>query len=252
MTRQRRVGVLSLALGIFAVLLLHGHTTVPPVFDGIVVPPSPYHWESPPPELRSGNVQPSGGESTFPVHNGQVSGGSLQTGDAQVVIYFGVGFLNASSSAQSVRCTVTPLASPPAPPPGTQIRGNVYRFQCVEQPSGAALTPHGSFRLTMRYPTGPFKQIDYYDGTSWHPLETTQASGGNPFAGAAPTAFGDYAATAPAGARGPSIFTFLGQYVEFFGIVAFVIVFGVIAVVQEVRRRRRRSARSPRAERRRR
>jgi hypothetical protein len=252
MTGQRKAGILALFVGLLAVLLLHGRTVAPPIFDGIVVPPSPYHWESPPPDLRSGNVQPSGGESSFPVHNGQVAGGSLQTGDAQVVIYFGVGFLTVSSSAQSVRCTVTPLSSPPAPPAGTQIRGNVYSFQCVEQPSGAALTPHGTFHLTLRYPTGPFKQVDYYDGSSWHALQTTQASGGNPFAGATPSAFGDYAATAPNGAQGPNIFTFLGRYLEFYGILAFVIVFGVIAIIQEVRRRKKQAARNPRGARRRR
>lgn len=103
----------------------------------------------------------------------------------------------------------------------------------------------------MRYPTGPFKQIQYYDGNAWHGLETTQASGGNPFAGATPSGFGDYAATAPAGAQGPSILAFLGRYLEFYGILAFVIVFGVIAIVQEVRRRRKQAARSPRAARRR-
>ena len=252
MTRQRKAGIFALLLGMLAAFLLHGRTTAPPVFDGIAVPPSPYHWESPPPDLRSGNVQPSGGESIFPVHNGQVAGGSLQTADAQVVIYFGVGFLNVSATAQSVRCTVTPLSNPPPPAAGTQIRGNVYSFQCVEQPGGATLTTHGTFHLTVRYPTGPFKQVEYYDGTSWHALETTQASGGNPFAGATPSGFGDYAATAPTGAQGPNILTFLGRYVEFYGIIAFVIVFGVIAVVQEIRRRKKRAARSPRAARRRR
>jgi hypothetical protein len=104
----------------------------------------------------------------------------------------------------------------------------------------------------MRYPSGPFKQIEYYDGSSWHALQTTQASGGNPFAGATPSAFGDYAATAPNGAQGPSIFTFLGRYLEFYGILAFVIVFGVIAIMQEVRRRKKQAARNPRGARRRR
>ncbi len=252
MTGQRKAGLLTLLVGLLAALLLHGWTVAPPIFDGIAVPPSPYHWKSPPPDLRSGNIQPSAGESVFPVRNGQVAGGSLQTGDAQVVIYFGVGFLTVSSSAQSVRCTVTPLSSPPEPPSGTQLRGNVYSFRCVEQPIGAALAPHGTFHLTMRYPTGPFKEIQYYDGTAWHALQTTQASGGNPFAGATPGAFGDYAATAPSGAQGPSIFTFLGRYIEFYGILAFVIVFGVIAIIQEVRRRKKQAARNPRGARRRR
>jgi len=49
------------------------------------------------------------------------------------------------------------------------------------------------------------------------------------------------ATAAPTGAPGPSIFSDLGRYVEFYGILAFVIIFGVIAVIQEVRRRRHRT-----------
>lgn len=238
LTTARRAGLLALATGVGAALLLHGSGT-PPVFDGIIVPPSPYHWQSPPPDLRSGNVAPSPGENTFPVHNGQVGGGSVQTGDGQVIIFFGVGLFQVSSSAQSVRCTVTPMTNPPAAPSGSQIRGNVYQIGCVEQPNGATLKANGSYHLTLRYPTGPFKEIQVYDGSAWHPLATTQASGGNPFAGAVPTEFGDFAAAAPAGLRGPGILDFLGRYVEFYGILLFVILFGVIAILQEIRRRRK-------------
>jgi len=239
MTAARKAGIAALAVGVMAALLLHGRGSAPPVFDGIVVPPAPYHWESPPPDLRAGNTPPSPGEATFPVQNGQVAGGSLQTSDNQVVLYFGVGLLKVSSSAQSVRCTVTPITSPPAAPAGAQTRGNVYQIGCVEQPGGAALQANGTFHLTLRYPPGPFQEIQMYDGTIWHALPTTKAPGGDPYAGAVPSAFGDFVATAPAGAQGPGILSFLGRYVEFYGILAFVIVFGVIAVIQEIRRRRK-------------
>ncbi|MDQ6883083.1 MAG: hypothetical protein M3077_02425 [Candidatus Dormibacteraeota bacterium] len=239
MTRTRRAGLIAIVAGVLASLVVHGRGAAPPVFDGIITPPSPYHWQSPPPELRAGNVPPSPGDATFPVHNGQVAGGSLQTGDAQVVIYFGVGLFKLSDSAQSVRCRVTPLANPPPAPAGVQIRGNVYAIGCVEQPVGTALPAVGTFSLTMRYPSGPFREIQVYDGTAWHALPTTQVGGGNPFAGARPAAFGDFAATAPAGAKGPGLLDFLGRYLEFYGIILFVILFGVIAIIQEVRRRRK-------------
>jgi hypothetical protein len=251
MTPERRAGIVALGAGLLLALLLQARTAAPPLFDGIVVPPSPYHWQSPPPDLRSGNVPPSGADTSFPVHNGQVAGGSVQTSDAQVVIYFGVGFISPSSTAQSVRCTVTPLTDPPPPPSGAQLRGNVYGFRCIEQPSGTVLPARGTFHLTLRYPSGPFKEIQYYDGSSWHALATTQVGGGNPYAGAVPNAFGDYAATAPSGAKGPGILEFLGRYIEFYAIVAFVIVFGVIAVIQEVRRRKKQAGRSSRGARRR-
>ena len=238
MSNRRLVGVTALLVGVVAALLLHGHGPMPPVFDGIPQPVSPYHWQSPPPDLRSGNVRPQPGEAIFPARNGQVAGGSVQTGDGQVVIYFGVGLLQASSSAQSVHCTVTPMGNPPAPPAGAQIRGNVYQIGCTEQPSGAQLQATGTYHLTLRYPTGAFQEIQYYDGTAWHALATTNP-GGNPFAGATPTSFGAFAATAPAGAEVPGILAFLGRYLEFYGIILFVIIFGVVALIQEVRHRRK-------------
>ena len=41
-----------------------------------------------------------------------------------------------------------------------------------------------------------------------------------------------------ASAPGESIFATLSRYAEFYGILALVIIFGVIAIVQEIRRRR--------------
>src|SRR5207245_1769512 len=58
-------------------------------------------------------------------------------------------------------------------------------------------------------------------------------------AGATPTALGEIAATAPAGAGGESLLTILARIVESYGLLAFIIVFGGIAVAQEIRRRRR-------------
>jgi hypothetical protein len=96
---------------------------------------------------------------------------------------------------------------------------------------------HG-YNITMRYPPGPVKELQFYDGTSWHALRTTTVNG-NPYAGATPTALGQIAATAPAGAGGESLFTILARLVESYGLLAFIIVFGGIAVAQEIRRRRR-------------
>jgi hypothetical protein len=60
------------------------------------------------------------------------------------------------------------------------------------------------------------------------------------------------AAPAPRGAAAPgeSIFSVLGRYLEFWGILAFVILFGAIAVIQQLRRRRRRAPVSPKRQRR--
>jgi hypothetical protein len=97
--------------------------------------------------------------------------------------------------------------------------------------------------LTLRFPPGAFKEIHYNDGSGWRPLSTLIAPGGDPYASANAPGFGEYAATAPTGAAAPgeSIFSILGRYLEFWGILAFVIIFGLIAIVQEIRRRNRRA-----------
>jgi hypothetical protein len=240
--RRHRLGLGALILGLTAALLVHGHLPAPPVYDGIVVPPQPYRWESPPPNLRNGNQPPLGGQATLPVNNGQVAGGGLQTDDNQAVIYFVSGIFKAAAGASSIKCSIEPLANPPAPPPGIDIRGNVYHISCVAQPGNGPVTATGGYHLTLRLPPGPFKEIQYNDGTSWRALPTLRAPGGDPFASVNAPGFGDYAATAPNGSQagGESVFTLLSRYLEFFGILAFVIIFGVIAVVQEVRRRRHR------------
>jgi len=233
----RQAGKLALVIGLaLAVLLPSGPR--PALFDGLPLPQAPYRYVNPPADLASSNQPPGSGQATLPVQNGQVPGGGVQTSDGQVLVYFGVGAMRASSSAQSVTIRVDPVTDPPAPPPGIQIRGNVYRVSATEQPSGVALTVVHGYNITMRYPPGPFQELQFYDSTSWHPLRTTTVSG-NPYAGATPTALGETAATAPAGAGGESLLTILARIVESYGLLAFIIVFGGIAVAQEIRRRRR-------------
>jgi hypothetical protein len=240
---SRRVGLAALVLGLTGAALLHGGVTAPPVYDGIIVPPEPYRWESPPPNLRAGNQPPLSGEATLPVQNGQVAGGGVTTGDSQVVIYFGPGAFKAPAGTQNVTCSITPDPSPPAPPAGIDIRGNVYRITCVAQPGGTLVTVVSTYHLTMRFPPGAFTEIQYFDGSSWRALPTLRAPGGDPYASVNAPGFGEFAAAAPTGAPGPSIVSDLGRYLAFYGILAFVIIFGVIAIIQEVRRRRQHAPR---------
>ena len=234
----RRAGLIALAFGLLAAGLLHGRMVAPPVYDGIIVPPEPYRWVSPPPNLAAGNKPPESGETTMPVQNGQVGGGGVQTADNQVIIYFGPGTFRAPAGATSVKCSIVPDTNPPAAAAGVEIRGNVYRVTCVGEPGGVPVTIASTYHLTLRFPDGPFKEIQFYDGSSWRALTTLRAAS-DPYASVNAPAFGEYAATAPAGAQGggESIFTTLGRYAEFYGILAFVLIFGVIAIIQELRRR---------------
>lgn len=241
----RRAGLIAVAIGLIAAALLHGRMAAPPVYDGIIVPPEPYRWESPPPNLAAGNKPPLPGDATLPVQNGQVAGGGIQTNDNQVVMYFGPGAFKAPAGATSVKCTIEPDPNPPAPPAGVDIRGNVYRVGCLGEPGGGAVTLVSNYHLTLRFPPGAFKEIQYNDGSGWRPLPTLTAPLGDPYASVNAPGFGEYAASAPTGAAAPSVFSDLGRYLEFYGILAFVILFGAIAVFQEIRRRRRQKSAKP-------
>jgi hypothetical protein len=236
----RRVGLVAVALGLGLATTLHARPAAP-LFDGLPLPETPYRYVNPPPDLASSNQAPEPGQASLPVQGGKVPGGGVQTGDGQVLVYFGLGALQASTSAQSVTIRIDPVTDPPAPSAGTQIRGNVYRISGTEQPSGAAVTVVHPYNITMRYPPGPFKELQFYDGSSWHPLVTSTVSG-NPYAGGSPTALGETAATAPAGATGESLLAILSRIVEGYGLLLFIVVFGAIAVWQEIRRRRRRAS----------
>lgn len=235
----RRTGWLALLVGVALVAGLHaGRLGGIPIYDGLVLPQN-YRYVSPPPNLRSSNQPPLSGEASFSIQNGQVVGGGVQTGDNQVLVFFGVGGLKASPGAQSVRVQVEPVTDPPSRPPGAEIRGNVYRITAVELPSGAPVGVAEQYHITMAFPPGPFQEFQVYDGTEWHAVKTNRVSGYQ-FAGANLTILGEVAATAPAGKR-ENIFTVLARLVEAYGLLAFVILFGIIAIAQEIRRRRKRA-----------
>jgi hypothetical protein len=191
--------------------------------------------------LQAGNKPPLSGQATVQVLNGQVSGGSLGTDDNQALMYFVAGTFKVPAGTQTVKCTIAPDPNPPLPPPGVEIRGNVYRLSCVAQPGGASVTLGASYHLTLRFPPGAFREIRYDGGNGWRALPSRLGPGGQPYASVTALGFGEFAATAPLGAAAPgeSIFAVLGRYAEFYGILAFVIIFGVIAIVQEIRRRSR-------------
>src|SRR2546425_9240801 len=213
MMPTRRVGLVAWALGLLAAARLHSRSAHR-VLDGIIVPREPSRGVSPPPSVAAGNKAPLPGEVTLPVQNGQVAGGGPQTGDNQVIMFFGPGFLKAPPGAQTVKCLIEPEANPPAPPSGVDIRGNVYRINCVGQPGDGPVTVAAMYHLTMRFPPGAFKEIQYNDGSGWRALPTPRSGGGGPYASVNGPGFGEYAATAPTGAPGDSIFTIPGRYVE--------------------------------------
>lgn len=163
----------------------------------------------------------------------------MLTGDNQVVVTFGPGSVQPVAGSTSVVCSIEPVARPPAPPAGAEIRGNVYRLACVGLPGSTAVSVPDPFVVRLRYPPGPFDGIQLDDGQRWQPLAITRDPGGNPWARVSIRAFGEIAATARHAGLGASILAALRQRPEVDALLALVIVFGVTGIVLEIRRRRR-------------
>jgi hypothetical protein len=229
----QRAGWIAVIAGLILTGLLHPRFG-PPMYEGAVGPEAPYRYVNPPGDLAASNQPALSGQTTLPVQNGEVQGGGVQTSDGQVLVYFGLGALRAASGAQTITLRIDPVTDPPPPPAGSQIRGNVYRIAATVDPGGAAPIIVRGYNVSMRYPPGPFTELQLYDGSTWHPLRSAIV-GGRPYAGATATAFGEMAATAKPSGWLTTVLAVLESY----GLLAFIIVFGGIAVAQEIRRRRR-------------
>jgi hypothetical protein len=225
-------------VGLAAATILHGRGA-PPVYDGIATPPEPYRWVSPPADVASSNQRPLSASATFNLVNGQFPGGLFLTGDNQVVVTFGAGAVQPVAGSTSVVCGIEPILRPPPPPAGADIRGNVYQLACLGLPGSTGVSVPDHFAVRLRYPPGPFDQIQVYDGQRWQALATTNDPGGNPWARASLRGFGDIAATTRSSGLWASMLAALRQQPALDAFLVLVIVFGVIALVLEIRRRRK-------------
>src|SRR5260370_36962887 len=112
-------------------------------------------------------------------------------------MFLAAGACSAPAGAASGRCRMEPAQNPPAPPAGVEIRGNVYRVACVGEPGGGQVTVVSAYHLTMRFPPGAFKEIQYNDGSGWRALPNPIAPGGDPDASGNAAASGEEPASAP-------------------------------------------------------
>jgi hypothetical protein len=214
--------------------------TAAPLYDGLPLPQPPYRYVSPPPSLKSSNEPPLSAERTLAIRNAQVVAGTVSTGDNQATAFFPAGALSVPPGSQGVLVRLEPDGSPPAPPPGSSIRGNVYRLTALAQPSGAPAGVARPFQLTLRYPPGPFQEIQLYREQAWRPAKTSRDAS-NPYATALLSELGEVAATAPPEAKEPSFFSGLARIVEGYVVLAAVLAFALIAATQAIRRGRKRA-----------
>jgi hypothetical protein len=150
-----------------------------PLLDGLV-PPAPYRWVDPPPELTSTNVEPTPVTTVVNLGNSGSATAIVSTDDAQVTLVLPRGAFGSAPQEQSVRVRIEPLppdaVEPPEPP--LRIIGNVYRLRGNYVPSGD-VAPFQSVgaRAVLVY---PFISTDHWqhavifsaDGESWTAVET--------------------------------------------------------------------------------
>jgi hypothetical protein len=154
-----------------------------PLLDSFV-PPPPYRWVSPPPELAAGNQSPATG--TFTVHLGPdgSQAGVFSTPDLQATLILEKGAIAPAHGSASVRLSIKPLdpATLAAPPSGITIAGNAYRFEAAYRPGGEPVKSlTGPARVELIYPatagTYHHRTLQLPDGsTSWRRLTTTDTA----------------------------------------------------------------------------
>lgn len=115
------------ALAVAAVAyVLAAWMIAPGFFDGFA-PAAPYRWVSPPPDLRNGNQQPSGGRTTIAVQNGAAAAGHLYTTDQQASVTYPTQSFAAPPAGTPLTLEIQPVATYPDLG-GIVAAGNVYRI----------------------------------------------------------------------------------------------------------------------------
>lgn len=114
---------LALALAA-AAYVLAAWLVAPGFFDGFA-PAAPYHWVSPPPDLRNSNQAPSGGKTTIGFQNGAAQAGHLYTADQQAAVTYPSQSFAVPPAGTPLTLEIQPVGTYP-PLGGIMPAGNVY------------------------------------------------------------------------------------------------------------------------------
>jgi hypothetical protein len=152
----------AFAFGLLVVLLYVGGAMVSsslsplarrPLLDGFV-PPAPYNWVRPPPELAASNVTPLPGMLRLRMGPDGSRGGFFATDDAQVSLVLPVAAFPPAPGAEAVTVEILPVdPSSVGPAPGDRIvTGNAYRIRATYEPSNDPATLRKTIGVVMVYP----------------------------------------------------------------------------------------------------
>lgn len=160
------------ALLALAYLLVWSMTRPHPIpwFDGLI-PPAPYNWVDPPPEVRATNIPPSAGAGLVAFRGTALEPGFISTDDGQASLSFVSGALPARAGAAEVRFTITPERTPSSFPRDLKARSNFYRVTARYAPVG------GSIEATFAQP--PLVTLRYGEHRAAASLYTSTSGQGD-------------------------------------------------------------------------
>ena len=132
-------GVLIVALYV-AGAIVSGHLSPlarRPLLDGFI-PPAPYRWVDPPPELANSNLPPASGKTRILIGPQGSAAAFFATDDAQVTLNVPKGAFPARPGNDAVVVTIEPVdpASVGALPGRLSVKGNVYLIAAAYRPTG--------------------------------------------------------------------------------------------------------------------
>jgi hypothetical protein len=150
-----------------------------PLLDGFI-PPAPYRWVRPPPELASSNLPPVSGNTRVPIGPQGSEAGFFATDDAQVTLTVPEDAFPARPGSEAVQITIEPVdpTSVGTPSGRLSVVGNVYLVRATYEPTGdpvGRLT--ASIVAIITYPSlsndlGAHPLVASSDGRRWKRLKT--------------------------------------------------------------------------------
>jgi hypothetical protein len=150
-----------------------------PLLDGFI-PPAPYRWVDPPPELANSNLPPASGKTRIPIGPQGSAVAFFATEDAQVTLNVPKDAFPARPGSDAVVVTIEPVdpASVGALPGRLSVKGNVYLIAATLRPTGdRAQRLDASIVAILTYPTlsddlGDHTLVVSPDGKGWKRIKT--------------------------------------------------------------------------------
>lgn len=202
MTRDRRIGLLALGLGILLIVTAQRLAPLaePPLYDGVYVP-LPYVWLVPPAGLKGGAKGAKGAVAVDGGANRLIAIATPEQ-DPQAQLLATSGALVLPAGSTKVDFSIEPVLPLELPADG-HIDGNVYRISVTNQ-AGTPLTAPASALVTVVLVSphsDPDRMIELDTGQGWQPLDTQNQGPGVWLA--VVTQFGEFAVVAPGAAGSP-------------------------------------------------